>query len=287
MQSKYSVNLKDLLEKTKKLIEKAKKVYTKVKSFQSKKAFKTLFGKYRVKIVLTTLFVAVGVLIFLPKPSSPVVTLEVWWTETWFLTVAGIISAILLVWLVVTFYKKLLTKKPEKEAEKPVGARAATQPVVAVVYKKNSNVFWITVLLAGILALVWFYVLPSHPEVVSPKTLESLKNQYPFKLLAPYALAPLMGLMSYFLSNKGYKRFFYALMITIATAVVIALWTHTEVLKTSIAWFKAGPGTAASVLGLDFSECLGITLLLLALFSGKIIDALVGILFMIILCALF
>ena len=150
--------------------------------------------------------------------------------------------------------------------------------------KRFDSTLWAT---AGtvLLIVLWMY----HGQlgallVGSSKVVGQISPQLEKGLLV-YIIAPVMGLMSYFLSNRGSKRFFYSLMITAATAVVIALWIHPEVLKTVVSLFGASSNTkhAWGLGGLDFSECLAVVLLILAVLSGKLIDAIVGVLLMLIL----
>ncbi len=49
--------------------------------------------------------------------------------------------------------------------------------------------------------------------------------------LAPYIFAPLVGLLSYFCSDRGYKKMSYSVVVSIMTALGIFLWLNPWLLK--------------------------------------------------------
>ena len=138
----------------------------------------------------------------------------------------------------------------------------------------------------AILIALWMYHGQLGALLVgsSSKVVGQVTPIYVEKEFLVFLIAPLMGLMSYYLSDRGYKRFSYALMITIATAVVIALWIHPEVLKEVVRPF----GTTSLVehakdSSSKFAVYLAVVLFILAVLSGKLIEVIIGTALMLIL----
>lgn len=86
---------------------------------------------------------------------------------------------------------------------------------------KNGNTGKIVAYTAGVLCLV-FLVYMLHKTGSSRETASAL---------APYMFAPLMGLFSYFCSDKGYKKMSYSVVVSIMTALGIFLWLNPWLLK--------------------------------------------------------
>lgn len=203
-------------------------------------------------------------------------------TSSSFLVLFGVFVATLIVKALLRYIRKEDEKKKKEKAalantdktadEKTLQAKA----LEAIKKVTSTTIFWYCV--GGIALLIVFYLLWSFFAPVAGIPSAGKLN------LMPYLLAPLMGLMSYFLSNRGSKRLPFAIGVTVATAFVITLWIHPEMMKAVVNpfWSTSIVEHAKETSTSRFAGYLAITLFILAVLSGKLIEAVIGIGLMII-----
>lgn len=121
-----------------------------------------------------------------------------------------------------------------------------TKPVVAVVprpvapsvpvQRVSNSLLWAIffILLVFMVGVVWFYVLPNHPDLKHGEVFENLfLHKDLLKGYWWYGVAPLAGLFSYYFGDaRMYKRPFTAILVTVVIAGCMYLYLHPEVLKT-------------------------------------------------------
>jgi hypothetical protein len=228
-----------------------------------------LMKKMRVNLVIVLLVVSLVFLVTMSTPSTPPVSKGGLYTVLF--GVLWVVGGSLLLWGFTSFVKYIPALLKSR-------VTPTTNEKTSVTNPPKSISVWTITLIGIIIGLVWFYVVPSHPEIVSKKVVEGLKIQDVMHFLAPYLLAPLLGILSYYCSKRGYKNFGFSVVVTMLACTAITLWIHPEFFRAVIEPYVGEKSMHQLV---DNSGMrlymLIITLFVVAVLMGYIIEAIIGV----------